>query len=234
MLYNTSKSKIVGARRIYFIDMECLPNWDLHNFLNQRKPILTEELLLPWTKNISSALAHLHDIVRLVHFDLKPNNILVAADFSLKIADIGFARNPLNMEDYCGYTGYFAPEQLDRSLSPLGYKVDIFSLGVMLYEITNARHPFWESARFGSMDAHQISQALISNVRNHDMSKFNPIFPLNIDFIGLIEKMVLFDPSSRPTAGNILNLQIILETSSIPPSVGFRQQINPSPSQVMP
>ena len=220
--------------RSHFMDFEFVANGDLRNFLDVKKPILTENLLLSWANNLSSALKHLHDGVHLIHFDLKLQNILVAEDFSLKIADMGTARNPWSVPDNCPFTRYYtAPEQLDRSLFLLGYKVDIFSLGVLLYEITNARHPFWEPVRFQTMSEQEINQSLISNVRNYNISNFNAIFRLNREFIVLIQEMIQFDPSCRPTAGTILNSRIIDQASSIPARVAFGQQVHQNQRTVL-
>ncbi|CAA9295450.1 MAG: High-affnity carbon uptake protein Hat/HatR [uncultured Chloroflexia bacterium] len=91
------------------------------------------------------ATAHRQGVV---HRDLKPGNILLDADGNAYLADFGIAKdvasvNPLHQTTHEGMLGspaYSAPEQIrDEAVTP---RTDIYSLGIMLYEMLAGRHPF--------------------------------------------------------------------------------------------
>lgn len=112
-----------------------------------RRPPQTQDAILAITRQICAALDHAH-VRGLVHRDLKPDNILLLPDGSIKLMDFGLARLSaaahLTHEGvFLGTPTYTAPEQA------LGQEVDgradLYALGVMLYEWFTGRPPFTES-----------------------------------------------------------------------------------------
>ena len=87
----------------------------------------------------------MHEVIGIVHRDIKPDNIIMMAhdnDSNFKLVDFGlaqyFSRDNLNIR--CGSPGYVAPEIL-KSLN-YGPKVDVFSIGIILYIVLSGRSPF--------------------------------------------------------------------------------------------
>jgi len=124
------------------IVMEYLPGGSLHDRLRRGSVNLGE--LLNIATGIASGLAHAHSH-GLVHRDLKPANILFTGDGVPKIIDFGLARNSDNAEltqpgIVMGTADYMSPEQAVGN--PADHRSDLFSLGVILYQMASGRHPF--------------------------------------------------------------------------------------------
>ncbi|KAH9291192.1 hypothetical protein KI387_043616 [Taxus chinensis] len=112
-----------------------------------------EERVLSWEQLYSIALgaargiAYLHEEChsRIIHFDIKPHNILLDHDFTPKIADFGLAKLCGRGEDHMSMTatrgtpGYVAPEVWSRNLGPVTEKSDVYSFGMMLLEMVGGR-----------------------------------------------------------------------------------------------
>ena len=101
------------------------------------------------------ALGFLHQ-KKIAHRDLKPENILLDDHLTVKLADFAFATN-LNvdaLQEYCGTSGYMAPEILERKTYD-GLKSDIFSLGVMLLVLVTGKLPF-KKAKMSDFNFHLI------------------------------------------------------------------------------
>jgi eukaryotic-like serine/threonine-protein kinase len=112
------------------------------------------ETTLRYGRQLASALAHAHDR-GVVHGDLKPSNIIVTPDGDAKILDFGLARrsdpeefdrqtletaSAENRPGLGGTLSYMAPEQIDAS--PASQNTDLWSLGVVLYEMAAGSRPF--------------------------------------------------------------------------------------------
>ncbi|HSB89737.1 MAG TPA: protein kinase [Anaerolineales bacterium] len=121
-----------------YIVMELVEGRSLHD---QRPDSL--QGVIDVARQVCQALAHAH-AHGIVHRDLKPENVIVAADGRVKLLDFGLAR-PITarLSTEGGISGtvfYLAPEQaLGR---PIDVRADLYSLGVMLYELATGRLPF--------------------------------------------------------------------------------------------
>lgn len=147
-LHHNNIVKLYGVERTnshYYLIMENCNGGDLMKFLNNCSTRLDETVIRNYIGQIASGLwyLHLHDIV---HRDLKPHNILLSnkdGETVLKIADFGFARflKPADLaETLCGSPMYMAPEIQFRQR--YSNNVDMWSVGVMLYELVCLKSPF--------------------------------------------------------------------------------------------
>jgi serine/threonine-protein kinase len=150
-----------------FIAMEYIEGQTLSELIGQGA--LPVERVLRYGLHISSALAHAHE-KGVIHGDLKPSNIIVTPQGDAKILDFGLARrgNPVEFDRktletataevevaHGGTFPYMAPEQIEgREASA---RTDIWSFGVILYEMISGTHPFRGATLF------QLGNSILSN-----------------------------------------------------------------------
>ena len=127
----------------HYIVMEYIAGETLKNLI-QREGALPVDVSLRIAREIACALAHAH-ANNLVHCDIKPHNILVTSDGRVKVADFGIARaiSSTTMTydgNVVGSVHYFSPEQAKGT--KITAKSDVYSLGIVLYEMLTGRLPF--------------------------------------------------------------------------------------------
>lgn len=129
----------------HFIAMEYLPGKTLKDYLDEGHNFLLEEIL-DILIQVASALDHAHS-KGVIHRDIKPDNVKVLQDSVVKIMDFGIAglesKNSNLTQDgtILGTIAYISPEQLYNSKN-VSSKADMFSLGVMMFEIFTRKLPF--------------------------------------------------------------------------------------------
>jgi serine/threonine-protein kinase len=124
--------------------MEYIEGESLDRVMSRRGRMTWEELV-ELGKQLCGALQHAHE-KGIVHRDLKPSNLMVLRDGTLKLTDFGIAKD-LDMTQLTatnctvGTAAYMSPEQCrgERSLS---HKSDLYSLGVVFYELVTGQKPF--------------------------------------------------------------------------------------------
>ncbi|KAI3761028.1 hypothetical protein L1987_51433 [Smallanthus sonchifolius] len=127
---------------------EFMPNGSLDKFLRCDGSHLEWNALFQIAKGIARGLEYLHRgcNTRIVHFDIKPHNILLNEEFVPKISDFGLAKlcktkeSILSVMGARGTAGYMAPEVFFRSLGGPSHKSDVYSYGMMVLEMTGARN----------------------------------------------------------------------------------------------
>jgi serine/threonine-protein kinase len=136
---------VTGKKSRLYLVTEYLAGSTLARLVHQRAP-LPEADALKITSLIGDALCHLHEH-GYIHRDLKPDNIMLCCDHTIRIMDFGLASPIAGRLDFLadktpvfGTPQYMAPEQVQRSHSDA--RTDIYSLGVILYEMLTGQLPF--------------------------------------------------------------------------------------------
>ncbi|KAH7832814.1 hypothetical protein Vadar_000217 [Vaccinium darrowii] len=151
-LYGFSYDHLMSA-----IVYEYMENGSLDKYLfNADAHGIDGNKLLDIAIGTAKGIAYLHEECqqRIIHYDIKPSNVLLDANFNPKVADFGLAKicNRENTHDssigYKGTPGYSAPEFLLNNY-PITYKCDVYSFGMLLFEIVGRRR----NARVGSIDS---------------------------------------------------------------------------------
>ena len=125
-----------------FIAMEYVRGTNLKQILQGGQP-LSLDFVVEIVAQVGEALDYAHSN-RVIHRDVKPANILITEDRRVKITDFGIARidtsNLTQEGQLLGTPNYMAPEQIQGK--EVDYRADLFSLGVVLYEMLTRRKPF--------------------------------------------------------------------------------------------
>ena len=175
----------------YAISMEYFPSHTLGNELNGKQPIPFSKSA-GWVTDIATGMAVAHT-VGIVHRDLKPANILINDDGLLKIVDFGVAAVASHADTQLTKTGYvigspkyMAPEQI------LGKKVDhradIYSLGVIMYEMLAGVPPYSKGDHMSVMYQHVQGKC-------KPCEEVNPAIPPALS--GIVRKAMEIDKQKR-------------------------------------
>lgn len=129
--------------QVYYIVMEYVQGKTLKEYIRETAPLAIEEALSIFDK-ISSAIRHAH-ANRIIHRDIKPHNILITENGEVKVTDFGIAMamssaTITHTKSVLGSVHYLSPEQAKGSIAT--EKSDIYSLGIVLYEMVTGIVPF--------------------------------------------------------------------------------------------
>ena len=133
------------GRELKYIVMEHVDGNTLKGYMDKNGKKLSIEEALGFTEQILLALEHAHS-KKVIHRDIKPHNIMVLKNGFIKVTDFGIAKTPsgdtISMTDKAlGTVYYVSPEQV--SGKETGTFSDIYSVGVMLYEMATGKLPFY-------------------------------------------------------------------------------------------
>ncbi|KAL3754169.1 hypothetical protein ACJRO7_001419 [Eucalyptus globulus] len=138
---------------------EFLPNESLEKFVFQGDdtldPFLSWERLHDITLGVAKGVEYLHRgrDHKILHFDIKPHNILLDDNFNLKIADFSLAKlcskeqSAVSMTAARGTMGYIAPEVFSRNFGSVSSKLDVYSVGMLLLEMVGGRKNVYVNAK---------------------------------------------------------------------------------------
>ncbi|MBU9720397.1 MULTISPECIES: Stk1 family PASTA domain-containing Ser/Thr kinase [Bacillaceae] len=128
---------------LYFIVMEYIKGSTLKDFIQQKGKLHVHEAV-KIMEQITSAIEHAHEN-HIIHRDIKPHNILISEDGKAKVTDFGIARaiseaTITHTNSILGSVHYLSPEQARGG--NVTYKSDIYSLGIVMYEMLTGKVPF--------------------------------------------------------------------------------------------
>jgi len=180
----------------HYIVMEYVPGRTLKDRIRQEGHLSVSESLRV-AREIAEALAHAH-ANNLVHCDIKPHNILMMADGHAKVADFGIARAVT--ESTMTYSGnvigsvhYFSPEQAKGTM--ITPKSDVYSLGVVLYEMLTGKLPFTGENPVSIAVKHLQEEPV-------PVRQIDPAIPPVVEAI--VSKAMSKDPAMRPTSAELV------------------------------
>lgn len=191
-------SNIFQRRAKYFVFLRFAENGDLLDFLTKNGAVPENQSRL-WMRQIISGLLYLHTM-NIAHRDLKCENILITANYNVKITDFGFARNvrqrdrDVYSETYCGSLSYAAPEVL-KGVPYLPKLADMWSIGVIFYTMLNKALPFNETS---------VKKLYEKQVMRKWRFRTNIVNKLSSECKQQVTKLIEPDAQFRPTAGEIL------------------------------
>ena len=127
-----------------YIVMELIEGITLKQYMEKKKGVIGWRESLYFITQIVRALGHAHSR-GIIHRDIKPQNIMVLRDGTVKVADFGIARivsaaQKTMTQEVLGSVHYISPEQARGS--HIDARADIYSAGVVLYEMLTGRLPF--------------------------------------------------------------------------------------------
>jgi len=176
------------------IVMDYADGGDVHQEIKRREGKLIEEArVLEWFVQTCIALKHVHER-KVLHRDLKTQNIFLMATGQIKLGDFGIAKVLEATKDYAktmvGTPYYLSPEIIEDR--PYSFKSDVWSCGVVLHEMATLRHPF---------DAESLVILAGKILRD----PHPPVVGYSEPLTGLINRMLTKDARQRPTIHEILD-----------------------------
>jgi serine/threonine-protein kinase len=187
---------------VLYLVSEFLPGEDLDKIIDRGGPLPLRqkiEILI----GIAYGLAHAHD-AGIVHRDVKPANVRILPDGTVKIMDFGVAKALYAERELTrtgmtlGTSAYLAPEQVRGE--PVDRRADIFAFGVLAYELLSSKRPFWGSNQAAILDA-------IAKREPPPLAASEPALPASL--IALVERTLRKDPVQRPSSLEPIRKELI-------------------------
>jgi serine/threonine-protein kinase len=176
---------------MFYIAMEFIEGTTLHSMLSEQR-VLPPEEVIKIARQVCRGLDYAH-AGGIIHRDIKPANIMITAKGMVKIMDFGIAKaggGMTNTGQVLGTPNYMSPEQVKGK--PLDGRSDLFSFGVMLYEMLTGEKPF-------------IGQNVTTII--YKIVHENPIAPRDLDVTihpglsAVVTKALAKDPQDRYQTG---------------------------------
>lgn len=199
------------TREPYFLVMELLTGESLRQRL-RRDYRLDLATTVRIARQTAEALAALHR-AGFVHGDVKPDNLRLVDDGTAVLIDLGFTHRPgenllLHQQGYVlGTANYLAPE-LCQFRADTGLSSDLFSLGVMIFEMLTGRLPYPAGSLQQTFRRHSCDPPA-------DIRRLIPDLPETL--VSLLERLLAHRPEDRPLAATVVQQLIMVEIGALNP-----------------
>jgi serine/threonine protein kinase len=181
------------------------------NKKNLKVPFIPEIVLSQMTYQILLGLKYLHKVKHQIHRDIKPGNILINTDGIVKLTDFGIAKSLHSTKylshTYIGSQNFMSPERI--SGKEYGYPSDIWSVGLVVYELANGKNPYEKG--------NDILMQIVNIVDGEEPS-MNPS-NFSKELCDFVSKCLKKDPKER------LNVEELLQHEFISKYIGQENKI---------
>ncbi|KAJ9440737.1 putative serine/threonine-protein kinase nek3 [Diplonema papillatum] len=186
------------------------------------------EEVLKWFAELCAALRHLHSS-RVLHRDLKTANVFLDSELRVKLGDFGLSRKIEDDENYSGQMVgtpyYFAPEVVEKK--PFNNKTDVWSAGVIAYELAFLQKPFQGKSLRG------VYKRIQSGVYEPIPDTADP------DVLRLLTSILVIEPRDRPSAAKLcrdtaLSQYVGEDTPMIEVPPGLKKRAKSEPGEPTP
>jgi len=192
------------AGGLYYLVMDYVDGADLRRLINDGE--LAVKDALTWVPQICDALQYAHDH-GVVHRDIKPENVLVDQDGQVRIADFGLAKvltregqdvTLTRTQQGLGTPHYMAPEQV-ASAGEVDHRADIYSLGVMLYELLTGELPIgrFQPPSRKSEAAKELDDVVMKSLESDPARRYQSAREVKEQIRGVPERAAMPSPISR-------------------------------------
>ncbi|XP_026092251.1 serine/threonine-protein kinase MARK1-like isoform X1 [Carassius auratus] len=183
--------EVIETEKTLYLIMEYASGGEVFDYLVAHGRMKEKEARAKF-RQIVSAVQYCHQ-KRIVHRDLKAENLLLDADMNIKIADFGFSNEFIigsKLDTFCGSPPYAAPE-LFQGKKYDGPEVDVWSLGVILYTLVSGSLPF---------DGQNLKELRERVLRG----KYRIPFYMSTDCENLLKKLLVLNPGKRGSLDQIM------------------------------
>ena len=194
------------------IIMEYAKNGNLYQLISRNKSGFSEQKAFRYFIQVVNAVYFLHEN-QIIHRDIKPENLLISENGTIKLCDFGWAKQLTlkNRSSYCGTVEYMAPEIIESE--NYDYSVDIWSLGILLYELLMGHSPFKDKT---------IKNTIV-NIKLHDL-KFDK--EISHDCKDLINKLLEVNKEKRFNIKDILTHNFVKKNESLINFISSNKYLN--------
>ncbi|KAM3691166.1 hypothetical protein ACJW31_09G174800 [Castanea mollissima] len=205
-----------GPRRALIYEFMPNGSLDKYIFIQEGRILLSIEKTYEISLGVARGIEYLHRgcDMQILHFDIKPHNILLDEKFTPKVSDFGLAKlyptdnSIVSLTAARGTLGYIAPELFYKNIGGVSYKADVYSFGMLLLEMTSKRKNFNEFADHSS-------QIYLPTWAYDQVSKGNEILMEDVEEEEkkIVKKMIMvalwciqMKPSDRPSMNKVVEM----------------------------
>ncbi|XP_028774904.1 rust resistance kinase Lr10-like [Neltuma alba] len=204
-----------AERRKQALVYEFMPNGSLDKYIlsEHEKSSINYEKINEISLGVARGIEYLHQGCdkQILHFDIKPHNILLDENFSPKISDFGLAKlyptdkSIVSLTAARGTMGYMAPELLYKNIGGISHKADVYSFGMMLMEMAGRRKNHdvvqnsWQTY-FAKWVHDQFEETIFKSNATEEEKK------IALKMITVAFTCIQLSPSDRPSMGRVVEM----------------------------